>query len=107
MTHDPRPIRKPSPVPAGAAVPAGDEEVADILERPDGYYWQPPDGKAEFGPFETYELARARRDDVGDEPLESAETLREAESDIGMNEWIDAETGAPAEGQSPPHLEEE
>lgn len=80
-------------------------EPPPILERPDGYYWQAPGGQAEFGPFESYELAEADRDAVSDEPAD--ESLREAERDIGINEWIDAETGAPAEGQSPPHLEEE
>jgi len=33
--------------------------------------------------------------------------LHEAESDIGIADWIDPQTGEPAEGQSPPHLEEE
>ena len=36
-----------------------------------------------------------------------AESLEEAESEIGINEWIDPETGEPAEGQSPPHLQDE
>lgn len=84
------------------------DEVAEappIVERPDGYYWQAPDGQADIGPFARYELAVADRDGVSDEPAD--ESLREAESNIGINEWIDAETGAPAEGQSPPHLEEE
>ena len=35
-----------------------------------------------------------------------AETLEEAESELGINDWIDPETGELAEGQSPPHLEE-
>lgn len=41
------------------------------------------------------------------EDLEPAETLREAEEEIGINEWLDADTGEPAEGQSPPHIERE
>ena len=36
-----------------------------------------------------------------------AESLEEAESELGMNDWIDPETGEPAEGQSPPHLQDE
>jgi hypothetical protein len=31
--------------------------------------------------------------------------LPEIEREIGISEWIDRETGEPAEGQSPPHLE--
>lgn len=44
---------------------------------------------------------------VDEEGPEPGESLREAEAEIGINEWIDSETGEPAEGQSPPHLEEE
>jgi hypothetical protein len=31
----------------------------------------------------------------------------EAEREIGIADWIDAETGEPAQGQSPPHFLEE
>ena len=41
------------------------------------------------------------------ENLEPAESLREAEEEIGINEWLDPDTGEPAEGQSPPHIERE
>jgi hypothetical protein len=44
---------------------------------------------------------------VDEEGPEPGENLREAESEIGINDWIDCGTGEPAEGQSPPHLEEE
>lgn len=40
-------------------------------------------------------------------PPDRGEMLKQAEGDIGINDWIDAQTGEPAEGQSPPHLEEE
>lgn len=114
MTHKKaHPHRKARPADASAAVSGGDENSAgdadsgQIVERPDGYYWLASDGQAEFGPFESDELARADRDAAGDEPVEGSETLRQAEREIGINEWIDVETGEPAEGQSPPHLEEE
>ena len=38
---------------------------------------------------------------------DSIETLPELEREIGIADWIDPLTGEPAEGQSPPHLEEE
>ncbi|MFC5500303.1 hypothetical protein ACFPOE_22360 [Caenimonas terrae] len=98
--------RKAKPLPKATPDIVEEAEFAappPILERPDGYYWQGAHAQAEVGPFESYELAQANRDAVGDE----SESLREAEIGIGMNEWIDAETGQPAEGQSPPHLEEE
>jgi hypothetical protein len=107
MTRNVHPQRKAKPVPADDAVSEGDGDPGPIVERPDGYYWQAPGDRAEVGPFESYELARARRDAVDDEPVETSETLREVERDIGINDWLDVETGEPAEGQSPPHLEEE
>lgn len=39
--------------------------------------------------------------------LDSFETLPEMEREIGMADWIDPETGEPAEGLSPPHLDAE
>ena len=80
------------------------DETPPVVERPDGFYWQAP-GLTEVGPFETYALACASRDAIGDDAMERSEMLQ-AERDIGINDWIDAETGAPAEGQSPPRLAE-
>lgn len=90
-----------------AIEPEGIEEPGEIVERPDGFYWKSPEGPDEYGPFESLEAARANRDAVTDEPAEGTDALHEVERDIGINDWIDAETGEPAEGQSPPHLEEE
>jgi hypothetical protein len=78
-----------------------------IMMRPDGYYWLAPDGKQEFGPFESLELALADRAAADEQAPEPGETLQEAEDEIGIADWIDPETGEPAEGQSPPRLEEE
>lgn len=84
-----------------------DDGVEQIVSRPDGYHWLTRDGVQEFGPFETLEDARADMlaadEDSAHEP---AETLQEAELEIGIADWIDPETGEPAEGHSPPHLEE-
>ena len=44
---------------------------------------------------------------VDPEALVEGETLQEAESELGMNEWLDSQTGEPAEGQSPPRLDDE
>jgi hypothetical protein len=35
------------------------------------------------------------------------ETLAEAESELGVSDWIDPDSGGLAEGQSPTHLERE
>lgn len=78
-----------------------------VVERPDGYYWQALDGRQEFGPYESYELARDARDADSEETLAPGETLHAVEDEIGVASWIDAETGTLAEGGSPPHLPEE
>ena len=83
--------------------PDADEDLARIVARPDGFHWLALNGKQEFGPFET--LAFALSDMV--ETNRAAQTLQEAESEIGMADWIDPETGELAEGQCPPHLERE
>lgn len=76
-----------------------------LILRPDGYYWQEPDGKQDFGPFESRELALADMSAADEQSPEPGETLQEAEGEIGIADWIDPETGEPAEGQSPPRFE--
>ena len=82
-------------------------EMERITARPDGYYWLALDGKQEFGPFETLELAQADRDASDEEELGPGEMLQEVEDELGIANWIDPETGEPAEGQSRPRLEGE
>ena len=86
---------------------AEDLESGQIMARPDGYYWQFPDGRQEFGPFESRELALADMEFADEEAQVPGETLQEAEDEIGITNWIDPETGQPAEGQSTPRFEEE
>jgi hypothetical protein len=79
-----------------------------IIERPDGFYWESkaagPQGREAHGPFPT--LAEAEADMLaggaaaeGDEVEEGS--LHEAESELGINEWIDPDTGGPAEDNVP------
>lgn len=79
-------------------------EMGQVMLRPDGYHWQSPDGMQEFGPFETLDLALADMQAVDEETSEPGETLQEAEDEIGIADWIDPDTGEPAEGQSTPRL---
>jgi hypothetical protein len=95
--------KKPIPAPEAQAP---EEEVLKkeprrhVIERPDGFYWQSVDSGEEYGPFAT--LAEAEVDMLagGDTGLEAAD-LQEAESEIGVSEWIDPETGGPAEDSVP------
>lgn len=89
----------------GAVEPA--EQAGRIVARPDGYHWLAQDGKQEFGPFETLEQAQQDLDAADGGELEPTLSLQEAEREIGIAEWLDPETGEPAEGQSPPHPEGE
>ena len=80
-----------------------------IVERPDGFYWQPKKGNGrEYGPFATLLEAvqdMQSADQGGDSGApEPGETVEEAEAEIGIANWIDPETGAPAEEERP-HIE--
>ena len=80
------------------------DELADepIIKRPDGFYWQRKSGEL-LGPFTTRAEAEADRlaGGVTDDEFEASESLQEAESEIGMAEWIDPDTGVPAEDHVP------
>jgi hypothetical protein len=82
-------------------------DVGRIVARPDGYHWIALDGKRVFGPFESLALAQADMEAADEFASVPGESLQEAESEIGIADWIDPDTGEPAEGQSPPHLEDE
>lgn len=72
-----------------------------IVERPDGFYWQAKDDGREYGPFAT--LLEAVQDMQGSDEAapEPGETLQEAEAEIGVADWVDPDTGAPAEEERP------
>ena len=75
-----------------------------IIERPDGFYWVTEDTKQQNGPFAT--LAEAEEDtQSGGNELEPGESLQEAESELGISDWIDPDTGGPAE-DNVPHIED-
>lgn len=82
-------------------------EPVRILERKDGFYWRDDETGAELGPFPSAAAAmadaRSFDDEADAEP--SADSLREAEDELGIADWIDPDTGEPAEGYSP-HLED-
>ena len=76
-----------------------------LIERPNGFYWQSKDGKEEFGPFATLlEAVQAMQASEGAE-LEPGETVQEAESEIGIADWVDPDTGQPAE-EGVPRIED-
>ena len=97
-------------MPRGKKQPVSPKEEAlqgRILERPDGFYWESKETKELRGPFET--RAEAEVDMLAGgagegefEPTDLADgTLQEAESELGISEWIDPDTGGPAEDNVP------
>lgn len=86
-----------------ALVKEGAPLAGHVIERPDGFYWEAKKGEA-HGPFQT--LAEAEADMLADGAAEEDEgqvpgALQEAESELGVNEWIDPDTGGPAEDHVP------
>ncbi len=75
-------------------------DEARIIERPDGFYWQSKEEARDYGPFATLLEAVQDMQRSDDRALESGESLEEAEAEIGIADWIDPETGEPAEEQS-------
>ena len=79
---------------------APDYDRTRIVERPDGVYWQSKDGGREYGPFAT--LLEAVQDmAAGEAASEPGETLEEAEGEIGISDYLDPDTGQPAEDGVP------
>lgn len=75
------------------------------LERPDGFYWQNLETEEIYGPFPTLAEAVDDMEYHAESLADTKEMVRQAEDEIGIADWIDPETGAPAEEQVP-HIED-
>ncbi len=74
-----------------------DYDHTRVIERPDGFYWQDKETDELSGPFSTLLEAVQNMQNHDGNGYGEGETLEEAESEIGMSDWIDPETGQPAE----------
>jgi hypothetical protein len=74
-----------------------DYDRTQIIERPDGFYWQAKESGREYGPFATLLESVQDMQTSEETAFEPGETLKEAEAEIGISDWIDPETGEPAE----------
>ncbi|MCC6610580.1 MAG: hypothetical protein IT515_13025 [Burkholderiales bacterium] len=74
-------------------VTAPEFDDARILERPDGFYWQSKETGEELGPFRTLAEAVEDLEFSADAEPEVPDTLEEAEADLGVEGYIDPETG--------------
>jgi hypothetical protein len=81
---------------AGRAIPETPASQRDddtgLLNLPDGWYWQAPDGHQQFGPFDSAELARADRARGSVEGVEDDSAVRDMERVAGIAESVDVET---------------
>ncbi len=84
---------------------AANYDSTRVIERPDGFYWQTKSGNGESGPFPTLLKAIKDMEYRDDSEIEPGETIEEAESELHIADWIDPDTGEPAE-LGIPRLEE-
>lgn len=83
-----------------------ENDQTQVLERPDGFYWQDMLTEKLYGPFPTRLEAVRDMEGQSDNGYEEGESLQDAEAEIGIADWIDPETGDPAEGLSPRHSDD-
>jgi hypothetical protein len=78
-----------------------ENDQTQVIERPDGFYWQDKLTEKVYGTFPT--LLEAVQDMQGqnDNDYEEGDSLEDAEAEIGIADWIDPETGEPAAGVAP------
>ncbi|MEW5967893.1 MAG: hypothetical protein AB1720_13005 [Pseudomonadota bacterium] len=74
-----------------------DHDHTRIIERPDGFYWMDAETSEEYGPFDTLLEAVQDMEYTAESDYEPGETIEEAEDEIGISDWIDPETGDPAD----------
>lgn len=82
-----------------------DYDKTRIVERPDGFFWLDKDRNELFGPFETLLAAVQDMEYNAETGYEPSETVAEAEQELGLADWVDAETGELAE-DTQTHLED-
>jgi hypothetical protein len=101
----PRKAKNPGSKSAQGEPPLAPEELLQdrVVEHPDGFYWESKAKGETYGPFLTLAEAEADMISGGASASDALETedLQEAESELGINEWIDPDTGGPAEDNVP------
>ena len=78
-----------------------DFDDSKVIERPDGFYWQSRESGKESGPFQTLLEAVEDMQYSADSDYEPGESVEQAESEIGISDWVDPDTGELAEELKP------
>lgn len=89
--------RKKTAMPHVIPEPPPAYDSARIIERPDGFFWLDPRTDRENGPFESLQQAIEDMDYNAESNYEPAETIEEAERELGLADWVDSDTGELAE----------
>ena len=87
-----------------AEAPVEDDRI-QFIERPNGVYWRSANSEAENGPFSSLGEATADAEGREDPTFQATDSVAEAEAEAGISEWIDPDTGVPAE-ESVPRIED-
>ncbi|MEW5770016.1 MAG: hypothetical protein AB1831_06575 [Pseudomonadota bacterium] len=74
-----------------------DYDKTRIVERPDGFFWLDKTSGELFGPFATLLEAVQDMQYEPETDYEPVESLEEAEQELGIADWVDADTGELAE----------
>jgi hypothetical protein len=96
--------KRPSTPPVSSRQRKSGMAIASAKPKPGKRRAAPP---AQTGEGEGTPEEREVIEGVDERMADSTETLPELEREVGIADWIDPETGEPAEGQCPPHLEAE
>ena len=82
-----------------------DYDAKRIVKQPDGFYWLDIFGEKRYGPFATrFDAVQSMQEQDGNDTEEVdaglLESAASAEDEIGIADWIDPDTGEPAEESS-------
>lgn len=83
-----------------------DDDQTQLIERPDGFYWHNLLTGEMTGPYATLLKAMEDAQSPDDGDYDESALLHEVGDEIGIADWVDADTGELAEG-SHPHLHSE
>ena len=84
---------------------APEDDRIQFIERPNGVFWRTASNATEYGPFATLAEATADAEGREDPTFQATDSVAEAEAEAGISEWIDPDTGVPAE-ESVPRIED-
>lgn len=91
---------------AGASTETPVGHQPSIVEQDGAFFWRDQENDALVGPFRTRQAAVADRDSPGpqdDDLVETvdADAVHDAEAEIGIDDFIDPDTGEPTHGYEP------